>query len=82
MSNNLILNKNTIIFNNNQNKNQNKNQNNNNNNNIESLSTSFKELNMANCNNILNINDISNKINNEQELDAFQNILKKKIVLI
>ena len=75
MSNNLILNQNTINFNNNQNNNQN---NNNNNNNIELLSTSFKELNMANCSNILNINDISNKINNEQELDAFLEHIKQE----
>ena len=34
---------------------------------------------MANCNN-MNINDISNKINNEQELDAFLEYIKKKIV--
>jgi len=72
MSNNLILNQNTINFNNHQNNNQN------NITNIESLSTSFKELNMASCSNILNINDISNKINNEQELDAFLEHIKQE----
>lgn len=72
MSNNLILNQNTINFNNNQNNNQN------NITNIESLNTSFKELNMASCSNILNINDISNKINNEQELDAFLEHIKQE----
>lgn len=94
MENNLIINQNNINLNNNTHNNLhnnihndlhnnihnnlNNNQNNNINNNIELLSKSFSNLDMTNCNNILNINDISKKINNEQELDAFLEHIKEE----
>ena len=70
MSNNVIINQNTINLNNNQNPNNNLN------NNINFLSTSLSGLNMSSCINLSNINEISKKINNEQELDAFLEHIK------